>query len=258
LTDGFEVYYGASNLALEEKAVIETTKRHQCRKCGSENIVKNGHDHKGSQKYLCRNCGSGATLVPFQAYSFERKMEILMAYQERPSMRGIQRVFGVARTTLSDWLKNLGDCLPSVGETLDSPKPDDVLELDELWSYVFSKDNQRWVWIALCRRTRQVVAYYIGDRSAESAKQLWERIPTQYRGCRTFSDYWDAYNKVFPNNTAMGKESGETNHVERWNCSLRQRLGRFARKTLSFSKSDYFHEIALLFFIVTYNLSLIS
>ena len=238
--------------------MIETTKRHQCRKCGSENIVKNGHDHKGSQKYLCRNCGSGATLVPFQAYSFERKMEILMAYQERPSMRGIQRVFGVARTTLSDWLKNLGDCLPSVGETLDSPKPDDVLELDELWSYVFSKDNQRWVWIALCRRTRQVVAYYIGDRSAESAKQLWERIPTQYRGCRTFSDYWDAYNKVFPNNTAMGKESGETNHVERWNCSLRQRLGRFARKTLSFSKSDYFHEIALLFFIVTYNLSLIS
>ena len=40
----------------------------------------------------------------------------------------------------------------------------EVLELDELWSFVFEKQRKRWIWIAQCRRTRQVVAYAIGDR----------------------------------------------------------------------------------------------
>lgn len=51
----------------------------------------------------------------------------------------------------------------------------------------------------------------------------------------------------------MGKETGETAHVERWNNTLRQRLGRFVRRTLSFSKSDEYHEAALKVFIHEYN-----
>ena len=43
----------------------------------------------------------------------------------------------------------------------------------------------------------------------------------------------------------VGKETGETAHVERWNNTLRQRLARFVRKTLAFSKSDHFHQLAL-------------
>lgn len=35
---------------------------------------------------------------------------------------------------------------------------------------------------------------------------------------------------------AVGKESGETNHIERYNNTLRQRCSRLVRKTLSFSK----------------------
>jgi len=34
-----------------------------------------------------------------------------------------------------------------------------IMELDELWSFVSEKDNQAWIWIALCRKTRQVIAY---------------------------------------------------------------------------------------------------
>ncbi len=43
---------------------------------------------------------------------------------------------------------------------------------------------------------------------------------------------------VFPESThqMVGKDTGETSHVERWNTTLRQRLGRFVRKTLSCSK----------------------
>jgi insertion element IS1 protein InsB len=46
------------------------------------------------------------------------------------------------------------------------------LKLDELWSFVQKKANQRWVWNVLCRTTRQVVAYFIGDRRAAVCQKL--------------------------------------------------------------------------------------
>jgi insertion element IS1 protein InsB len=53
--------------------------------------------------------------------------------------------------------------------------------------------------------------------------------------------------------TAVGKETGQMAHVERWNNTLRQRLARFVRKTLSFSKSAVLHEACLLLFLHRYN-----
>jgi IS1 family transposase/transposase-like protein len=237
---------------------IITTK--YCPDCGSANLVKNGKDYKGDQKFRCNDCDRCGTLDATGRYTSERKEEILRAYQERSSMRGLRRTFGVARKTLARWLKQKAKTLPEVAETLDPARAEDVLELDELWSFVSSKDNQRWVWIALCRRTRQIVAFFVGDRSEASCRKLWERLPEAYRRCRTFSDFWDAYQKVFATGKhhSVGKESGETNHVERWNNTLRQRLARFVRKTLSFSKSDFYHELVLRLFIIRYNVECIS
>lgn len=75
--------------------------------------------------------------------------------------------------------------LPELRETLIEPDPAEpatlVLELDELWSFVLKRSNKRWVWIALCRATRQVVAYVVGDRSRATCQKLWKQIPTVYR-----------------------------------------------------------------------------
>ncbi|MGB3547655.1 MAG: IS1 family transposase, partial [Saprospiraceae bacterium] len=51
---------------------------------------------------------------------------------------------------------------------------------------------------------------------------------------------------------------GQTNHVERWNCTLRQRVGRFVRKSLSFSKCEEMNELMLKLFIHNYNTSLVN
>ncbi len=152
--------------------------------------------------------------------------------------------------------------LPELGETLIEPDPAEpetsILELDELWSFVLKRANKRWLWIALCRATRQVVAYVVGDRSAATCRKLWEHIPAAYRRAHCYSDFWEAYQLVIPSeqHTAVGKETGLTAHVERWNNTLRQRLGRFVRKSLSFSKSDAMHELCLRLFLHDYNLSL--
>jgi insertion element IS1 protein InsB len=144
--------------------------------------------------------------------------------------------------------------------TLIAPDANDedatVLELDELWSFVLKKTNQAWIWIALCRKTRQVVGYAVGDRSEKTCCCLWEAIPPAYRVGHCFTGFWIAYQAVIPENqhTAVGKETGETAHVERWNNTLRQRLARFVRKTLSFSKSLVMHEACLKLFLRRYNL----
>ena len=135
------------------------------------------------------------------------------------------------------------------------------MELDELWSFVYRRSNKRWIWLALCRRTRQVLAYAIGNRGEEGCRLLWERMPESSRRGVFYSDFWESYQKVLPGDRhrAVGKKSeGQTSHVERWNCTLRQRLGRFVRKTLSFSKSETMHEVCLLMFLHDYNLNCLN
>lgn len=80
--------------------------KHHCRKCGSEDIVKNGHNACGNQQYHCKDCGAYLVLDPEpKGYSEEEKDRIIRAYQERGSMRAMQRIFGVDRKTLSGWLQ---------------------------------------------------------------------------------------------------------------------------------------------------------
>ena len=133
-----------------------------------------------------------------------------------------------------------------------------MLERDELWSFVGSKAQTLWLWAALCRRTRQVVAWTLGDRSLQSACDLRASLPKNYRRCATRSDLWEAYAAVFPKRThrRCGKEGGETNQVERWFGTLRARVSRLVRKAYSFSKNAENHLDAIHFFITTYNLVL--
>ena len=80
----------------------------------------------------------------------------------------------------------------------------------------------------------------MGDRSQTGAKGLWDSLPSVYRQCAVcYTDFWEAYTVIFPTqrHKAVGKESGKTHKVERFNCTLRQRVSRLVRKTLSFSKT---------------------
>ena len=55
---------------------------------------------------------------------------------------------------------------------------------------------------------------------------------------------------------AVGKETGKTNHIERFNNTLRQRISRLVRLALSFSKKLNNHIEAIWYFIRHYNASL--
>ena len=117
------------------------------------------------------------------------------------------------------------------------------------------KTDKSWIWLVISFRTRQVVAAAVGDRSAETCRTLWSRVPKQYRRKLVYTDFYEAYFSALPKgqHRPRQKGSGKTNTVERFNNTLRQRLGRFVRKTLSFSKTKRMHEKCLMLFLHNYN-----
>ena len=68
----------------------------------------------------------------------------------------------------------------------------------------------------ISRKTRKIIAYYIGDHSMESCKMLWQRIPERFRYQTSFSDFWEAYNFIYQQtgqHQKVGKDAGQTNHM---------------------------------------------
>ena len=131
-------------------------------------------------------------------------------------------------------------------------------EADERWSFVQKKAHQQWIWMAMDAQIRQVIAFHVGDRSRDSAKELWAKIPEVYREQATFhTDQYEAYTGVIPaeRHRAITKKGRKTNHIERFNNTLRQRVSRLVRETLSFSKKLAHHIGAIKYFICYYNLT---
>lgn len=233
----------------------------RCPQCGVSHTKKNGHTHYRKQNYRCLSCGRQFVRDSQRVDEAVRTL-VKKLLLERVSLRGVCRVAGVSLTWLLQFIATFYEQLPE--DLCVAPAaPDRPLallrleaEVDELWSFVGRKADKQWLWLAFDKQTRQVIAFFVGDRSRESARCLWQRIPAAYRERATFySDDWAAYKGVIPpqQHQVCGKESGLTSGVERFNCTLRQRVSRLVRKTLSFSKKVANHTGAIKYFICHYN-----
>jgi IS1 family transposase/DNA-directed RNA polymerase subunit RPC12/RpoP len=233
----------------------------RCPRCGLSHTRKNGHTHYRKQNYRCKGCGRqfvrDSQRVDEAARALVKKLLL-----ERLSLRGICRVAGVSLTWLLHFIATLYEQLPDdLCAAANSPDRRVRLlrleaEVDELWSFVGRRADKQWLWLAFDKESRQVLAFFVGDRSRESARKLWGRLPATYRERATcYSDDWEAYKGVIPpeRHRVCGKESGLTSGIERFNCTLRQRVSRLVRKALSFSKKLENHIGAIKYFICHYN-----
>jgi insertion element IS1 protein InsB len=233
----------------------------RCPQCGLSHTKKNGHTHYRKQNYRCLRCGR-QFVSDSQRVGDDTRALVKRLLLERVSLRGICRVTGLSLTWLLQFIATLYAQLPDdLCARPTSPRGQVHLlrleaEVDELWSFVGKKTDKQWLWLAFDKESRQVLVFFVGDRSRESARRLWRRIPVAYRRRATFySDDWEAYKGVIPSgqHQVCGKESGLTSGVERFNCTLRQRVSRLVRKTLSFSKKLVNHIGAIKYFICQYN-----
>ena len=125
-------------------------------------------------------------------------------------------------------------------------KVDDA-ELDEMWSYVKEKDQQRWLWHAVDHRTGKVLAYVFGSRKDVVFLEL-QKLLAPFGIKRFLSDDWGAYSRhLDPEQHIIGKRN--TQKIERKHLTLRTRIKRLVRKTICFSKSTQMHDIVIGLFI---------
>jgi IS1 family transposase len=128
-----------------------------------------------------------------------------------------------------------------------------------MWSFVGDKSNKQWIWLAIDVFTKEIVGVYIGKRDQTGAQGLWDSLPAVYRQCAvSYTDFWSAYGIVFPQkrHRAVGKDTGKTNYIERFNNTMRQRISRLVIKTFSFSKILSNHIGAIWYFVHEYNATL--
>jgi insertion element IS1 protein InsB len=216
--------------------------RDACPACGSRRYKKNGHTRHGKQNHQCKACERqfGAT-ADDRLIADERRTMVEHLLRERVSLRGICRAVGVSLTWL---LHFMVECFTACPEDLHvqlPARPTAVVmsrleaEADEMWSFVQKKANKQWIWIAMDAKTRQIIAFHVGDRSGESGKALWANIALVYREQATFhTDQYEVYKGVIPaeQHRAITKKARKTNHIERFNNTLRQRVSRLVRDTV--------------------------
>ena len=230
----------------------------RCYHCKSEEWIKKGYSRNKKQRYQCKQCSRLFVENPewVQGYSEERKMEVKRAYLERMSLRGVERVFNIPRKTIKKWVKQASQ-IP-LAESITDGQEKEEIEADELCGYVYRRKEKVWVWLGLCRRTKQIIGYTLGARTDETCRKWWDSFPPSYQSALFFTDYWESYTKVIPpsQHMACDKKSGHTNHIERFNNTLRQPLGCLTRETLSFCKTFESLHCILSLFIFQYNLNI--
>jgi len=130
----------------------------------------------------------------------------------------------------------------------------DAAEVDEMWSFVGSKREPRWLWHAIDHWSGAVLAYVFGRRQDEVFLKL-KGLLEPFGITRFFTDHWGAYSRhLAPETHVAGNHN--TQQIERKHLTLRTRIKRLVRKTICFSKSIEMHDIVIGLFVNRYEFGL--
>jgi insertion element IS1 protein InsB len=246
----------------QQKAMVV---RDVCPQCASQQFKKNGHIHTGKQNHRCKDCGRQFVLHPDnRVIDGGQRTLVERLLLEKISLHGICRAVRVSIRWLMDFMVTCFDAAPEHLHVQFPSRPGNVIlrdveaEADEMCGYVKKKAHKRWLWLAMDRSTRQIIAFHVGDRGRDSARRLWANLPAVYCKQATFyTDQYEVYQGVIPaeQHKAITKKARKTNYLERFNNTLRQRVSRLVRETLAFSKKLANHIGAIRYFVCHYNLT---
>lgn len=156
-------------------------------------LVKNGTSY-GQQKALCKACrGSVALSYGTAYYGLESDRTIsetaVRALAEGNWIRATGRIFQIDKDTVSDWLDRAALHCRAVILYLWEKLHVTECQLDELWSFVHTKEahlpyaknycdtyGDAWVWVAFAPVWRLILAFVVGKRTQESANLLLDRV----------------------------------------------------------------------------------
>lgn len=200
-----------------------------CQYCQSKTI-KFGK-FKGRQRYRCKSCLKTQLIVyKNQAYKSFLNSEIVAHVKEGCGVRSIARLLHISPNTVLKRIKTVAAAInrPAINN-------EQIYEVDELRTYIGSKNCECWIIYALDKQNGQVVDFKVGSRNKKNLKKVIDTL--LLAKCRKiFTDGLNLYHRLIPTKLHITKRYG-TNRIERKNLSLRTHLKRLSRKTICYSKS---------------------
>ena len=164
----------------------------------TESVVKNGKADSGHQRYLCHSCKKSFQL----AYTYNANQpgthdRIIDMTINGSGVRDIGRVLqDHDPTTVIAHLKN--SPLQRSRRCHSSNARIEILcEMDEQWSFVGNKKQQRWLFYAWEPRFKKVIAHALGSRTIETLKLLLKQLFTPITSAFTVQDDWKPYTNIY-------------------------------------------------------------
>ena len=110
----------------------------RCKRCGSEEHVKNGL-MRSKQRYLCKACGLNFTDTPARGKPLAMKATAVLLYVSGLSMNRTAKLLRVSTPTIQAWLEQFAAAYAH------KPEPEGRavgIELDEMWHDLKKSPNR--------------------------------------------------------------------------------------------------------------------
>ena len=234
-----------------------------------------------------------------------KRVMILNMLVEGMSLRAISRIADVSINTVTKLLIDAGWAAEAYHDQVVRGVRARHIQCDEIWSFCYAKENNLlrakrapsdagdvWTWTALDADTKLILAYLVGDRTTDAARNLMVDLRSRVLGQiqlttdglrayleaveEAFGDTVDfaqlikiyeepppAERRYSPSKCIEARKTRiqgqpamravSTSHVERHNLSMRMRMRRFTRLTNGFSKKLDNHFHMISLYILHYN-----
>lgn len=228
-----------------------------CPNCGGDEIMKSGRSANGTQRYRCQTpaCETKTFMLEYRYRAYQpgiKEQAVEMAINGS-GIRDTARVLQINKNTVISTLKKANSIIQITSGFLSifSGQTTEVrfalackeAELDEQWSFVGKKSNQRWLWYAVDHETNTVLAYVFGKRKDIVFNKL-KKLLEPFGISRYYTDDWGAYERHLDTDKhEIGKRN--TQKIERKNLNFRTWIKRLTRKTICFSKLEIMHDTVI-------------
>jgi len=202
----------------------------KCKIC-NKICVKNGKTKSGNQRYYCVLCKkSFQNNYVYQACKPKINSKLIALLKEGCGIRSISRLLRISSTTTIKRILSISKQITSPPIALGKE-----YEVDELCTYIRSKNKKRWIAYSLRKDTREVINFVVGTRTKKTVQQIINGLLLS-EAKMIYTDKLNIYKSLIPEEIHCTKQYS-INYIERNNLTLRTHLKRLSRKTICYSKN---------------------